>query len=101
MLIVRVELHSVITGKISEIARMRIYNTGEGSRTRGAYVGEVFRGRSFEALDLNTVHKRGEIEHWPRLSKHVWCLVAAMLKSMNYIGEEQCPQATSPPLLKS
>lgn len=84
MLVVRVELHSAVTGEISEIARMRLYNDGDGTRTRGNYVGEVFRGRSFEALDKTTVHKRGEIRNWPRLDRHVWNLVTAMLENMGY-----------------
>lgn len=84
MLVTRVELYSAITGEISEIARMRLYNDGDGSRTRGNYVGEVFRGRSFEALDKVKIHKRGEIKNWPRLERHVWNLVAAMLNKMNY-----------------
>lgn len=88
MLVIRVELHSAVTGQVSEIARMRIYNDGMGTRNRGNYVGEVFRGRSFEALDLNTVHKRGEIKNWPRLSRHVWSLVAAMLSGMGYGAEK-------------
>jgi hypothetical protein len=84
MLVIRVELHSAISGEISEIARMRLYNDGDGTRTRGNYVGEVFRGRNFEALDKTTVHRRGEIKNWPRLDRHVWNLVAAMLESMGY-----------------
>lgn len=84
MLIVKIELHSAVTGEISEIARMRLYNDGHGTGRRGGYVGEVFRGRSFEALDKATIHKRGEIKNWPRLDRHVWNLVAAMLENMDY-----------------
>lgn len=84
MLVIRVELHSAITHEITEIARMQLYNDGEGTRTRGDYVGEVFRGRNFEALDLGTVHKRGAVKNWPRLQKHVWRLVTAMLLNMGY-----------------
>lgn len=88
MLIVKIELHSAITGEITEIGRMRLYNDGTGTRTRSDYVGEVFRGRNFEVLDKNTVHKRGEVKKWPRLERHVWNLVAVMLKNMGY-GEKK------------
>lgn len=84
MLVVKIELHSAITGEISEIARMRVYNDGAGTRTRGDYIGEVFRGRNFEALDKNTIHKRAELRNWPRLDRHVWNLVAVMLKNLGY-----------------
>lgn len=81
MLVVKVELHSAVTGEISEIARMRIYNDSSGTRTRSHYVGDVFRGRSFEALDKTTVHKSGTVKNWPRLDRHVWNLVATMLNN--------------------
>jgi hypothetical protein len=87
MLLIRVELHSAITGEVSEIARMRLYNTGEGTRERGDYVGEVYRGGSFETLDLETIHKSAEVKNWPRLRRHVWNLVAVMLNNLGY-GEK-------------
>lgn len=84
MLVVKIELHSAVTGEIKEIARMRLYNDGGESHTRGNYVGEVFRGKNFEALDKTTVHKKAEVRNWPRLDRHVWNLVAAMLANMGY-----------------
>lgn len=37
MIVVKVELHSAITGKVSEIGRMEICNTGEGTSEVGEY----------------------------------------------------------------
>lgn len=84
MIVVRVELHSAITGEISELARMIITNTGDGGKRRGNYAGATLIGRSTAALDRRTVSKIGKIENWPRLDKHVWNLVAAMLANMGY-----------------
>lgn len=88
MIVVRVELHSVTTLKITEIARMHICNEG-GTHTRGDYSATVLRGRSKEAFDNNPmVHKLGEVKNHARLSLHVWHLVAKALSSMDY-GKEK------------
>lgn len=84
MIIVRFELHSAITGHVTELARMRICNTGEGTATKGNYVGETFIGRSREVLDVGRVSKEGRVENYPRQALHVWNLVARMLTSMGY-----------------
>jgi hypothetical protein len=84
MIVVRVELHSAITGEIQELALMHIANDGSGSARRGNYSGETFIGRSREALAKGRISKRARIEDWPRLDLHVWNLVATMLNRMGY-----------------
>lgn len=83
MLIVKVELHSAITGEVSRIAEMRIANTG-GTRNLGDYAVDVFRGRDEKALTRRTVLKRGTVKGHPRLREHVWNLVAKALNNTGY-----------------
>ena len=83
MIVVRVELWSAVTGKKTELARMRICNVG-GTVQKGNYEGHTFFGRSSDALDKERVIRTGSIEAWPRLSQHVWNLVARMLQQMGY-----------------
>lgn len=89
MIVVKVELHSAVTGKVEELARMLIANKGDStSPSKGNYKCLTLRGRSKEALDKATVNgtvtRRGEVMQHARLSLHVWHLVAKALKSMNY-----------------
>lgn len=88
MLIVRVELLSAITGQTTELARMHVANDGAGTAQRGNYNGTTFTGRDKKALDcavaLEKVTRRGRVENYPRLQKHVWNLVARMLMNMGY-----------------
>lgn len=88
MLVVRVELHSAITGEVTEIARMDIANVG-GSQAHGDYHGVTYRGR--RALDEAAWGPQrlpplrwGSIANYPRLTRHVWHLVSRMLNSMGY-----------------
>lgn len=84
MLVVRVELHSAITGATTEIARFDIWNTTKGTRTKGDYECASFRGRTREDLKRRTVQRTGKVEDYPRLSQHVLCLVHRALTSMGY-----------------
>ena len=77
MLVVRVELHSAITRKITEIAQMCISNVG-GTTARGNYEARTFIKGSSE------VARAGQVYDYPRQSKHVWNLVARALHSMSY-----------------
>jgi hypothetical protein len=86
MIIVRVELHSAITGKITEIARMGIANIG-GTKVRGNYSVEAYRGRSAEQLGRRMPQRSGQVTNYPRLRLHVWHLVARALIAMDYAGE--------------
>lgn len=91
MLVVRVELHSAITGKISEIARMIIANDGTGTPKKGNYWGNAAKGiiQGDHMIPPAIMHasrsmRQGKVQNYPRASKHVWNLVARMLKAMDY-----------------
>lgn len=76
MIVVRVELHSAITGRVSEIGRMHIANDGESSDAkRGSYDVAVLRRGG------GGVTRRGRVENYPRLSYNVWRLICRALKS--------------------
>lgn len=87
MLIVKVELHSAITGKKTEIARMMIDNIG-GDLKKGDYRCRTYRGRSAlrleRAMRWGEVTREGRVLGHRRLALHVWHLVAKALRSMNY-----------------
>lgn len=83
MIVVRVELHSAITHKVTELARMHICNVG-GTATKGDYTVDVLRGRDKETLDRMTVQKRGAVRGHARLAEHVWNLVAKALVNTGY-----------------
>ena len=89
MLVVRVELHSAITNKVTELARLHICNEG-GTEELGDYGIYVARGRDKAALDASTKNRSwvhtGNITGWPRLKIHVWNLVLAGLLSAGYRG---------------
>ena len=84
MIVVRVELHSAITRKITEIARFDIWNTGTGSTERGDYSCASFIGRDRESLAQRRKNRTGSVPDHPRLREHVLNLVAKALLSMGY-----------------
>ena len=86
MIVVRVELHSAITGKKSELARMIVDNIG-GTRQSGNYRCRALRGRSSDALDRREVQREGRVNDYPRLQLHIWNLIARALSSMGYGGK--------------
>lgn len=75
MIIVRVELHSAISGEITEIGRMSITNDGTGTQSKGNYVIKLFR------KGFKSVLKQGTVLDHPRLSTSVWTLVYKALKN--------------------
>jgi hypothetical protein len=86
MIVIRVELHSAVTRKVTEIARMRICNIG-GTREHGDYRAETFRGRSAEQLARLIRQRAATISDYPKLRIHVWHLVARALVGMGYAGK--------------
>lgn len=88
MLVVKVELHSAITGRVTEIARMMIHNIGGGSRTVGHYGVEIYRGRDAatlgKAMRTRKVFKAGAVMDHPRQAEHVWNLVRKALSATGY-----------------
>lgn len=91
MLIIRVELHSAITGVKSEIARMIIANDGNGTPSRGNYWGRTAKGvikgdHMIPTAIMNGSRKmdHAEVKDYARKSLHVWHLVRRMLSNMGY-----------------
>lgn len=73
MLVIRVELWPKGDGRRKKkLGEMRIVNTGTGTHERGNYVAEVDTQR-------RAVWQVGEVEGFPRLSRHAWYLVAKAL----------------------
>ncbi len=93
MIVVRVELHSAINGKVTEIARAHISNIG-GTKTNGDYSVKTFRGRKAQELNRRTPSRSAIVQNYPRLSVHVWHLVARALIAMGYAGKEEQLQAS-------
>lgn len=84
MIIVKVELHSAITGKMTELARMHIINDGTGNFNKRNYILKSFRGRSKEQLDQQTVMKEGTLTNYPSERFHVWNLICFALAALGY-----------------
>lgn len=83
MIVIRVELWSAVTGEKTELARMRISNVG-GTDTIGNYDAVTFRGRTTADLNRNAIQRQCQVRGHPRLSQHVWNLVAKALTGMGY-----------------
>lgn len=88
MIVVSVALWSAVDGSKTELARMVIYNTGEGSEGGAgalrSYHGETFRGRDTATLNRQTIQKEGDLKAYPSQRLHIWNLVKDMLQSMGY-----------------
>jgi len=84
MIVVRVELHSAIVGTVTELARMEICNEGSGTIARGNYIGRVLRVQGETLPSTRAVLKTGHVSAHPRISQHVWNLVAKMLNQIGY-----------------
>lgn len=87
MIVIRVELHSAITGNVSELARMHICNVG-GTAAKGEYRCETLRGRCTDDLNKRIVQRTGSVLNYPRQAIHVWHLVARSLVAMGYAGKQ-------------
>ena len=72
MLIIKIELHSAVTGEVSTIGEMRITNDGTGDASVGNYDVEIRR------VPLRSV-ERARVEGYPRLQYPVWGLVRRAL----------------------
>jgi hypothetical protein len=90
MLVVRVELHSAVTGLTTEIARMIIANDGTGDSTTGNYWARAAEGDTDANMIPSAIMHESrklrhvEVKNYPRSSKHVWNLVARVLTAMKY-----------------
>lgn len=83
MIIVRVELHSEVTGEVTEIARMHVYNAGR-TKTHNKYEGKTFWGKTKEDLDEQIKIRAGVVRNYRGPTLHVWHLVTEMLRNMGY-----------------
>lgn len=90
MIVVKVELHSAITGIVTTLGELVIANDATGTHRKGNYRAvAVKKGRS-RSLALSVSHgspdviRKTEIKDYSRLSRPIWDLVALALKGMNY-----------------
>lgn len=98
MIVVKVELHSAVSGLVRELARMHIANKGDLSTTnpnRGDYDVTTLKGRSAFQLGKRKVQRAGVVLNHARLAEHVWNLVAKALKALDY-GEPCNSTSTKP-----
>lgn len=72
MLIVKIELHSAVTGEIKTIATGKIVNTGVGTTTQGSYRVELRDA-------LGRPWKSGTVERFPRKKLLAWDLLTRAL----------------------
>lgn len=74
MLVIKLELHSAVTGLVTELGRLDIINDGTGSDALGNYeymlLGKDASGRRYS--------HSGDIRHWPRTNS-AWALVKHVL----------------------
>lgn len=87
MLVVKIELHSAVTGQITTIATGKIVNTGTGSPTRGNYRVELRDA-------AGRVWKTGHIEDFPRKRLLAWDLLYRCLGKL--IGQRNITPTTVP-----
>lgn len=81
MILVKLELHSAITGKVTPLGTMVIANDGTGSRESGNYIAGLVskdgrRGR------------QAKIAGHRRLSLSIWVLVAKALRALYHQAPE-------------
>lgn len=79
MIVVKVELHSAITGQTTELGRMTIINDGTGSNEIGHY--DV---RTMRKGTKNVPNRIGRVEDHKRLTYSIWTLIAKGLRSLKY-----------------
>lgn len=81
MIVVKVELHSAKTKKITKLAEMRIINDGTSGRAmRGNYDAHVLR-----KPDFMRITREAHIDDWPSVQRTIWHLIGAFLKNMGYV----------------
>jgi hypothetical protein len=87
MIRVTIELESAITGEVTKIGQMHIWNRGDSpSRNRGNYGVAVCKRGKFEVLRGHPPRvfdaiRTGTVLNYPRLSYNVWRLIVRALKS--------------------
>lgn len=81
MLVIKIELHSAITKKVTLLGRMDIKNRGTGTEARGNYDVRVWRKNSLKKSKPyhSSILRRGEVLNYPRKRYNVWRLVIRAL----------------------
>lgn len=88
MLVVKVELHSAITGEVTELGRMIIANDGSGDGQTGNYTVRLGRKGQTDDRQVYTKPQRtGEVKGHRRLALSVWNLVGKALHAVKH-GKE-------------
>lgn len=86
MIVVRVELHSAVTGQVTEIGKMIISNDGTSNDPDvGSY--DVRLGRRGDTDIMKVYHhpqREGRVVGHQRLKKPVWALVSRALASVGF-----------------
>lgn len=78
MIVVKVELHSAITGKVTEIGRMSVANVGvSNGGKKGDYDVRLMRRGT-----LNKVSRTGRVLDHSRKSESIWKLVSKALTAV-------------------
>jgi hypothetical protein len=75
VLVVKIELHSAVTGEVKTIATGKIVNTGVGTSTQGHYRVELRDA-------LGRLWKAGTVEGFPRKRLLAWDLLTRALYSV-------------------
>lgn len=86
MLVLKLELHSAITGKVTEIGRTIIANDGTGNAENGNYICKVARkqrdGTEYRNAEIWKKSLRlGSVKNHKRKQQNVWRLVIKALNS--------------------
>lgn len=76
MIIVKIELHSAITGEVSTLGTLHIVNDGTGTATRGNYyVDKIGKNKK--------INKTAKIKNWPRKAYSVFKLLRKSLEVLD------------------
>lgn len=86
MIVVRVELHSAIDGRVETLGTTIIDNVG-GTKARGNYRTRAWPKGALDPRRLLTSrkpHREGAVNDHKRLAEPVWTLVRKSLEAMGY-----------------
>jgi hypothetical protein len=85
MLVVKVELHSAVTGEVTELGRAIIANEGTGTPDHGNYNVSIGRkGQTGNIAIFSKPVRRGYVRQHARLSSSVWILVRKSLEAAGF-----------------
>ena len=84
MIVVRVELLSGKTDRVTELARLQITRAGAQTESGLAYEVRTLVGRSRAQLDRAVPQRSAKVEGFPPMGGHVWDLVAMALRKCGY-----------------